>query len=206
MGMLDRAFKKAHQMMLRPRDWPYEEKVRHVQRCMGVRKAFYELTRHFYTLQVPCDRTSAHCDAKRTADGGRNHTHALELEFPEPDYGDYGTAAGLRREVLVAACARRYRRWRPLLAAQPACPKRGWPGLARSWSRVFFSAVPGCCSRRGRWVCRAGCTLLCADTMRVLGGVRAAMLLAAGAGCWCWVLGAGCWVLGAAGAVAGAGR
>jgi len=29
----------------------------------------------------------------------KNHTHALELEFPEPHYADYELAANLRREV-----------------------------------------------------------------------------------------------------------
>jgi hypothetical protein len=49
---------------------------------------------------VPCDRFDAqHCNAKRTADGGVNHSHALELVFPEPDYANYGRAAALRKEV-----------------------------------------------------------------------------------------------------------
>jgi len=29
----------------------YEERVSHVQRCLGIQKAFYEVSRHYYTLQ-----------------------------------------------------------------------------------------------------------------------------------------------------------
>jgi hypothetical protein len=54
----------------------------------------------FNSITVPCERFDAqHCNAKRTADGGKNHTHALELVFPEPNYANYGHAAALRREV-----------------------------------------------------------------------------------------------------------
>ena len=48
---------------------------------------------------VPCDRNTSHCNAKRRANGGRNHTHPLELEFPQVDYDDYKTAAQLRKEL-----------------------------------------------------------------------------------------------------------
>lgn len=45
--------------------------------CLGIRKAFYELTAHYYNYMVPCDRNTSHCNAKRRANGGRNHTHPL---------------------------------------------------------------------------------------------------------------------------------
>jgi hypothetical protein len=160
-GLLEKTYRRAHRMQARPSDYGYGERVAHVQRCLGIQKAFYEVSRHYYTLHgerlgtkqwvggcrrphmrapnptprpvvpkllfaaakqlvmflpistlvwrcgvrapffaVPCDRFDAqHCNAKRTADGGVNHSHALELVFPEPDYANYGRAAALRKEV-----------------------------------------------------------------------------------------------------------
>jgi len=99
-GLLSRAFLRAYAMQIAPKDYRYEERVTHVQSCLQARKAFYDVTSKFFSLQVECQRFDvAHCNAKRQADGFKNHKHSLELTFPEPDYGDYGAASGLRKEL-----------------------------------------------------------------------------------------------------------
>ena len=56
--------------------------------CLGIRKAFYELTAHYYNYMVPCDRNTSHCNAKRRANGGRNtppgkQSHPSILSYPD---------------------------------------------------------------------------------------------------------------------------
>ncbi len=50
--------------------------------------------------KVPCIRTSKHCNSRRAAASGMNHTHPLEIARPEVDYSYYERAVALRQEVI----------------------------------------------------------------------------------------------------------
>ena len=59
-----------------------------------------EMTGEEYTFEVPCLRTSKHCNTRRMASSGRNHTHPLEIVRPETDYSYYERAVALRQETV----------------------------------------------------------------------------------------------------------
>jgi len=69
-------------------------------RVLGMQYFHKEVTGHEYTFEVPCLRTSKHCNTRRMASSGRNHTHPLEIVRPETDYSFYERAVALRQETV----------------------------------------------------------------------------------------------------------
>jgi hypothetical protein len=53
---------------------------------LGMQYYHREVTGEEYTFEVPCLRTNKHCNTRRMAASGMNHTHPLEIMRPEVDY------------------------------------------------------------------------------------------------------------------------
>ena len=68
-------------------------------RVLGMQYYHREITGEEYTFEVPCLRTSKHCNTRRSAASGMNHTHPLEIIRPSVDYTYYERAVALRQEA-----------------------------------------------------------------------------------------------------------
>ena len=69
-------------------------------RVLGMQYYHREMTGEEYTFEVPCLRASKHCNTRRMAASGMNHTHPLEIKRPETDFSYFDRAVALRQEVL----------------------------------------------------------------------------------------------------------
>lgn len=68
-------------------------------RVLGMQYYHREVTGEEYTFEVPCLRANKHCNTRRSAASGMNHTHPLEIMRPSVDYSYYERAVALRQEV-----------------------------------------------------------------------------------------------------------
>ena len=68
-------------------------------RVLGMQYYHREVTGEEYTFEVPCLRSSKHCNTRRMAASGMNHTHPLEIMRPEVDYSYYERVVALRQET-----------------------------------------------------------------------------------------------------------
>jgi len=73
--------------------------VQQIDLVESLQSYFTAKTGRKFVFEVPCQRQSKQCLARRIAANGKNHTHPIKFQRPTIDFEAYGNAAGLTKKV-----------------------------------------------------------------------------------------------------------
>lgn len=67
--------------MTRSREYLYAEVEAELDILLAMKKVYETYAKEDYVYEVPCTRTSFHCEQRRLTDAGLNHTHPITLSL-----------------------------------------------------------------------------------------------------------------------------
>jgi ankyrin repeat protein len=92
-------YEVAYDMMQNKTEYSVEDYNDQATRAIKLREVYMQLSGEIFIFEVPCARNSHMCNEQRLADGGKNHTHPVEIDPPNRmDVASFKEAIELRTQ------------------------------------------------------------------------------------------------------------
>ena len=75
-------YELVYDMQMNKNDYHRDDFNAQAKKVIGISTVYTQLSGETFVFEAPCSSKSTLCNARRVADGGKNHTHPVEIEKP----------------------------------------------------------------------------------------------------------------------------